>query len=211
MPFLSPTIIHADEDLIVVDKPAGLLSVPGRGEDRQDCLVARVQTRFTDALIVHRLDMATSGLMILARSKKIHRLLSMAFERRIVDKRYVAVVHGHIENDSGDINLPLICDWENRPRQIVDFNRGRPAFTHYDVIERSGEGEHATSRVELHPFTGRSHQLRVHLLSLGHPILGDSLYAPTVRCSRMHLHATRIAFDHPQTGQPMIFESPAPF
>lgn len=214
MPHPDPTILYADDALIVADKPPGLLSVPGRGAGRQDCLAARVQALYADALIVHRLDMDTSGLIVLARGAGMHRRMSMAFEQRAVDKHYVALAHGHIESDAGEIDLPLICDWDNRPRQIVDHQRGRHALTHYRVVARSGEGTDATSRVELAPVTGRSHQLRVHLMSIGHAILGDPLYAPpgsATRHARMHLHAARIAFIHPDTQVPVVFESAAPF
>lgn len=214
VPHLTPTILYADEALIVADKPAGLLCVPARGEARQDCLATRVQALYRDALIVHRLDMATSGLILLARGEEMLRRMSLAFEKRIVGKRYVALVHGHIGNDSGEIDLPLADDPENRPRQIVDPVRGRRALTRYRVIARSGEGAEAVSRVELKPVTGRSHQLRVHLMSIGHAILGDPLYAAdesAARHARMHLHAAGIAFIHPETRVPASFDSAVPF
>ena len=214
MPHLTPTILYADDALIVADKPAGLLSVPARGEERQDCLAVRVQALYRDALIVHRLDMATSGLILLARGAEMLRRMSLAFEQRIVGKRYVALVHGHIGTDTGEIDLPLAADPENRPRQVVDRVRGRRALTRYRVIARSGAGADAISRVELAPVTGRSHQLRVHLMSIGHAILGDPLYARSdsaTRHARMHLHAASIAFMHPETRVPVSFESPMPF
>lgn len=214
MPHLTPTILYADDALIVADKPAGLLSIPARGEARQDCLAARVQALYGDALIVHRLDMATSGLILLARGAEMLRRMSLAFEQRTVGKRYLALVHGHIENDTGEIDLPLNGDADNRPRQIVDHVRGRRALTRFRVVARSGEGADAISRVELEPVTGRSHQLRVHLMSLGHSILGDPLYAPpasAARHARMHLHAAGIAFIHPQKRVPVIVESTVPF
>lgn len=214
MPHLAPTILYTDDALIVADKPAGLLSVPGRGEERQDCLAARVQALYPDALIVHRLDMATSGLILLARGAEMHRRMSLAFEKRTVSKRYVALVHGHVAQDAGEIALPLICDWENRPRQMVDHARGRHALTRYRIAARSGAGEDAVSRVELQPVTGRSHQLRVHLTAIGHAIVGDPLYAPpasAARHPRMHLHATSIAFIHPRLRTPVSFESTVPF
>ncbi|BAL22396.1 RluA family pseudouridine synthase [Azoarcus sp. KH32C] len=213
VPHLAPTILYADDALIVAEKPAGLLSVPGRGEERQDCLAARVQALYADARIVHRLDMATSGLIVLARGAEMHRRMSMAFERQTVGKRYLAQVHGHVDHEGGEIDLPLICDWENRPRQIVD-QRGRRALTRYHVLARDGVGRDAVSRVELEPVTGRSHQLRVHLMSIGHPILGDTLYAPpesAERHPRMLLHAAGISFDHPATQLPVSFESSVPF
>ena len=214
MPHLTPTILYADDALIVADKPAGLLSVPARGEERQDCLATRVQACYRDALIVHRLDMATSGLILLARGAEMLRRMSLAFEQRIVGKRYFALVHGHIANDAGEIDLPLGSDPENRPRQVVEPVRGRRALTRYRVIARSGHGPDAISRVELKPVTGRSHQLRVHLMSIGHAILGDPLYAPpesATRHARMHLHAASIAFIHPETQVPLSFESTVPF
>lgn len=205
-------ILHADAAIVVADKPAGLLSVPGRRES--DCLVARVQADYPGARIVHRLDMATSGLIVLARDAEAHRRMSRAFEERRVAKRYVAEVHGHLRDEAGEIDLPLRCDWEHRPRQIVDPLRGRRALTRYRVLGRGGSGEDARTRVELEPVTGRSHQLRVHLLALGHPILGDELYAPppsAARFGRLHLHAAGIAFAHPASNEPVRFESRAPF
>lgn len=211
---LSPAILHADDALIVADKPAGLLSVPARGDERQDCLATRVQALYPDALIVHRLDMATSGLVLLARGAEMLRRMSLAFEQRVVGKRYVAVVQGHVANDAGEIDLPLGPDEANRPRQVVDRVRGRRALTRFRVVARTGAGADAISRVELKPVTGRSHQLRVHLASIGHPILGDPLYAPPDRAAleaRMHLHAAGIAFIHPEARVPVTFESPVPF
>lgn len=207
-------VLHLDEFLLVTDKPAGLLSVPAGGEGRQDCLAARIQARWADARIVHRLDAATSGLVLFARGAEMLRRMSLAFEQRVVGKQYLAVVHGHVVQDSGEIDLPLAEDADNRPRQIVDPLRGRRALTRYRVLDRQGTGADAISRLELKPVTGRAHQLRVHLLSLGHPILGDPLYAPpesAARFARMHLHATRVAFMHPQTRVPLLFDSPVPF
>jgi tRNA pseudouridine32 synthase/23S rRNA pseudouridine746 synthase len=212
MPHLTPTLLHVDAALIVADKPAGLLSVPASG--REDCLVSRVQALHPDALIVHRLDMATSGLILLARGSEMLRRLSLAFEQRVVGKRYVARVHGHLAHDCGEIDLALAEDPARRPRQIVDPLRGRRALTRYRVLERSGTGEQAQTRVELKPVTGRTHQLRVHLLALGHPILGDPLYAPLAsagRHARLHLHAAGLAFIHPHTRMPLQFDSPLPF
>ena len=215
-PEIHPSIpaLHVDECLLVVDKPAGLLSVPAGGEGRQDCLAARIQARWADARIVHRLDAATSGLVLFARGAEMLRRMSLAFEQRIVGKQYVAVVHGHLAQDDGEIDLPLAEDADNRPRQIVDALRGQRALTRYRVLDRQGAGADACSRLELKPVTGRAHQLRVHLLCLGHPIFGDPLYAPpesSARFGRMHLHAARIAFMHPHTRVPMVFDSPAPF
>jgi len=214
VPRLAPTILFADDAIVVADKPAGLLSQPARGEDRQDCLEARVQAQFADALLAHRLDMATSGLILLARGAEMLRIMNAAFAQRTVGKRYVATVHGHVESDAGNIELPLAADPDNNPRQIVDPERGRRALTRYRVVARSGAGADAVSRVELEPVTGRTHQLRVHLMSLGHPILGDVLYAPpksAARHARMHLHAAEIAFIHPKRRVPLIFESVVPF
>ena len=214
VPHLEPRIVHVDDYIIVAEKPAGLLSVPGRGEHKQDCLVARIQATYPDARIVHRLDFDTSGLIVLARGAEMHRRLSMAFEKREVDKRYLALVHGHVLSQDGEVDLPLIVDWPNRPRQMVDPVNGRRALTNYRVVERSGTGAGAVSRIELEPVTGRSHQLRVHMMTIGHAILGDTLYAPpesAERHPRLHLHAAMLAFDHPQTKQRMKFVSPVPF
>lgn len=207
---ISP-VVFADVDLIVADKPAGLLSVPGRGEGMDDCLAQRVQAEFADALSVHRLDMATSGLLLLARGKEMHRRLSRLFEERAVDKRYVAVVHGLLTDEAGEVDLPLICDWPNRPRQIVDFTIGKRALTRYRVLRRDPDAN--TTRVELEPVTGRSHQLRVHMAALGHPILGDDLYAGEAAhlAHRLLLHAMDLAFTHPLSAAPLQFHSTPPF
>lgn len=210
----SPTVpvLHADTQLLVLDKPAGLLSVPGRGPQNQDCLSARVQQAWPDALVVHRLDMSTSGLIVMARGLAAQRTMSMAFERRLVHKRYVAVADGLIAEDGGEIALPLICDWPNRPRQMVDHARGKPALTRWRVLARDTAA--GCTRVELEPVTGRSHQLRVHLQALGHPILGDEFYAHPAahaRSPRLLLHASRITLPHPATGDAVSFESPVPF
>ncbi|MBN9422152.1 MAG: RNA pseudouridine synthase [Candidatus Accumulibacter sp. 66-26] len=204
--------LHADAALLVVDKPSGLLSVPGRGPGKDDCLVARVQADYPDALTVHRLDMETSGLMVLARGKEMHRRLSILFQERQVEKRYVAVVDGRLAPERGEIDLPLITDWPNRPLQKVDFAIGKPSLTRYRVLAHDAADD--TTRVELTPETGRSHQLRVHLMSLGHAILGDSLYAgPAARAkaARLLLHADALAFAHPESGRPLSFERAAPF
>jgi tRNA pseudouridine32 synthase/23S rRNA pseudouridine746 synthase len=214
-------VIHADETLLVLDKPAGLLAVPGRGEDKQDCLSLRAQQRWPDALIVHRLDMATSGLLVMARGAGAQRALSMAFAARAVRKRYQAVVQGALVAPPGvadgsehwhTIDLPLILDWPNRPRSIVDDAIGKPSLTRWRVLAHDAAG--GTTRVALEPVTGRSHQLRVHLQALGHPILGDTLYAPPevqARAPRLLLHACQITLVHPVTGAALRFDSPAPF
>ena len=207
--------LYADDTLLVLDKPSGLLAVPGRGTDKQDCLSARVQARYPDALIVHRLDMATSGLMVMARGAFAQRALSQAFAAREVNKRYIAVVFGRLEaplEGWGIIDLPIIVDWPNRPLRIVDHQLGKPSLTRWRVL---GYEENGTStRVELEPITGRSHQLRVHLRELGHPILGDALYAPPdvqAQASRLLLHAGSLGFVHPATGERLMFECPVPF
>lgn len=208
-------LLYADDSLLVLDKPSGLLSVPGRGADKQDCLAARVQARYPDALVVHRLDMATSGLMVMARGAAAQRALSMAFAAREVTKRYVAVVAGRLDappDGWGVIDLPIGVDWPNRPLRIVDHQAGKPSLTRWRVLGYDASG--SSTRVELEPVTGRSHQLRVHLRALGHPILGDALYAPpAVRAmaERLLLHAWALRFVHPQTGTELRFESPARF
>jgi tRNA pseudouridine32 synthase/23S rRNA pseudouridine746 synthase len=206
------TWLHVDAHCIVVVKPAGLLSVPGRGEELQDCASARVQRRHADALIVHRLDMATSGLLLFARGAQAQRALSRAFAQREVEKRYVAVVEGLIAADAGEITLPLVADWPNRPCQKVDAEHGKAACTRWRVLERDTAAR--TTRVQLEPVTGRSHQLRVHMLALGHPILGDALYAPTAtqqRSARLLLHACRLRLAHPAGGDELRLESAPPF
>lgn len=200
-------LIYQDEALLIADKPAGLLAVPGRGEDKQDCLSARVQSRFPDALIVHRLDMATSGLLVFARGVEMQRRLSHLFRERLVYKRYVAVVCGVLRQESGTVDLPLICDWPNRPLQKVDHDSGKPSLTHYRLLGVMD----GNSRVELEPVTGRSHQLRVHMAALGHPILGDSLYGDAVSAPRLLLHACALRFAHPLGGKALNFDSPPPF
>jgi tRNA pseudouridine32 synthase/23S rRNA pseudouridine746 synthase len=201
-------IVHADPALIAVDKPAGMLAVPGRGADKQDCVAARVQARFDDALVVHRLDMATSGLMLLARGLAAQRLLGDAFARREVHKRYVAVVEGRVADDAGEIDLPLLADWPNRPRQKVDAAGGKPSLTRYRVLARDPVAN--TTRLELEPITGRTHQLRVHLLAVGHAIVGDRLYAAPAH-PRLLLHASSIALAHPASGRMLSLHSAPPF
>jgi tRNA pseudouridine32 synthase/23S rRNA pseudouridine746 synthase len=204
-------LLHVDEALVVVRKPAGLLSVPGRGPERADCVSARVQQHLPNALVVHRLDMATSGLLLMARGAAAQRRLSAAFAERRVAKRYTAVVAGWIAEDHGEVDLPLICDWPNRPRQMVDHIQGKPALTRWQVVSRH---ETMTTRVELEPVTGRSHQLRVHLQSIGHPIVGDELYAPAQwqqTSNRLLLHACHLRLEHPVSGQWLTFSDPATF
>jgi tRNA pseudouridine32 synthase/23S rRNA pseudouridine746 synthase len=207
------TLIYADDALLVLDKPSGLLAVPGRGPDKQDCLSARIQARYPDALIVHRLDMATSGLMVMARGPAAQRVLSTAFASRTVQKRYLAVAAGAVTSPAdqwGLIDLPLITDWPNRPRQRVDHRHGKPSVTRWRILG----GDATSTRLELEPVTGRTHQLRAHLRELGHPILGDTLYAPPevqAMAARLLLHASSLHLAHPVTGENLVFESAAPF
>lgn len=210
--------LFADESLLVLVKPAGLLAVPGRGEDKQDCLSRRAQALWPDALVVHRLDMATSGLVVMARGLAAQRALSRAFEQRQVHKRYVAVVAGQLTNPEPDngwccINLPLVVDWVNRPRSKVCHDSGKPSLTHWRLAPLADVPAHST-RLELEPITGRTHQLRVHLQALGHPILGDALYASPeqqARAPRLLLHAETLQLPHPISGQLLRFHSPCPF
>ena len=202
--------VHVDDHLIVIDKPPGLLSVPGRGPEKADCAVARVNADHPGALTVHRLDMATSGLLVLARSKDMQAAMSRLFERGEVEKEYIADVWGMPTPPAGEIDLPLITDWPNRPRQKVDHDIGKPSQTLYETVEtRTGK-----ARLRLTPLTGRSHQLRVHLADIGHPILGDDLYAHDAALAaapRLCLHASAIAFDHPGTGDRLALTLPCPF
>jgi len=207
-------VIHEDAGLLVLDKPSGLLCVPGRGEDKQDCLSARAQARWADALVVHRLDMATSGLVLMARGKAMQRALGDAFARRRVRKRYEAMVDGLVpfSEDWSLIDAPLGPDWPRRPLQKVDALNGKPSRTRWRVKRLLPERR--ASHLWLEPLTGRTHQLRVHLLSIGHPILGDALYGgEKIRRSaqRLLLHASELEFIHPEDGRVLRFESPPPF
>lgn len=204
-------VLHVDSALIVVNKPAGLLSVPGRGEGKADCLASRVMLRYPDALIVHRLDMATSGLLVLARGEMMQRELSRLFRERQIDKRYLALVRGQLAEARGEIDLPLICDWPNRPRQKVDFDIGKHSLTRFRLLDHDAASN--TTRLELEPVTGRTHQLRVHLAALGHPIIGDPLYGGETgrAAARLHLHATDLALVHPSTATFLHFHRAAPF
>ena len=206
--------------MIVADKPAGLLSVTGRGPEGEDCLHARLCLQWPDALVVHRLDMATSGLMVFARGPAAQRHLSRCFAERVVDKRYVAIVAGRPLAQAPDaegwssIAWPLGADWPARPRQKVDLEAGKPSLTHWRAQGDASSAWGEATRLDLHPVTGRSHQLRVHLSALGHPILGDLLYAPpdwAGASDRLLLHARRLALPHPAHGQWRAWESPAPF
>ncbi|EHR72628.1 23S RNA-specific pseudouridylate synthase [Burkholderiales bacterium JOSHI_001] len=206
------TLLHLDAHLIAADKPPGLLAVPGRGPDKADCLWTRVRAVHADALVVHRLDMGTSGLLLLARGIDVQRALGRAFEKRQVDKRYEAVVQGLPAHDSGEVELPLLVDWPNRPRQQVNFVKGKPSLTRWRVMARD-EGLGRT-RLELQPITGRSHQLRVHLAAIGHPILGDELYATPeafAAAPRLLLHARELRLAHPASGEPLHLHCAAPF
>jgi len=202
-------ILHEDASVLVLDKPAGLLTVPGKLSNREDCLITRLQAARWDALTVHRLDCDTSGVIIFARTKQAQGFLGQEFEQRRARKTYIARVRGMVEGDSGTIDLPMGSDWDYRPRQKVDPVHGRPAVTNWQVIGRS-DGE---TRVRLAPHTGRSHQLRVHMLALGHPILGDQIYAPdtTRDHPRLMLHAETLSLHHPVTKDWVSFAAPAPF
>lgn len=202
-------ILHEDAEVLLVDKPSGLLSVPGKGEHLADCLIARVQAVFPEALLVHRLDRDTSGVMIFAMTPHAQRHLGLQFEKRMTRKTYVARVWGVPEGKSGTVDLPLIVDWPNRPLQKVCHETGKPAQTNWKVIRTDGE----TSRIRLFPKTGRSHQLRVHMLALGHPILGDPFYAtgPARDFPRLMLHSEELRFNHPQGGTSTKVRAKAPF
>lgn len=215
-PFIVPPCqevvqIHfADDYLLLVDKPAGLLSVPGRHPANRDCLISRLQRDYSDALIVHRLDMATSGLMVIARGETSHRHLSKQFQQRQVEKEYRARLFGAVSAEQGYIDLPLACDWPRRPRQHINFSDGKAAQTHYRRLAvRDG-----CSDVLLMPHTGRSHQLRVHTAAIGHPILGCEFYAhPEARraSDRLLLHSSRLRFFHPHSGEELDFHSRSAF
>ena len=214
--------IFSDAGMLVLNKPSGLLCVPGRGEDKQDCLSKRVQHVYPDALIVHRLDMATSGLLLMARSAGMQRALSQLFEQREVHKRYIAIVqgdmrqaikgNGQLVDDWQLIDLPIALDWPNRPLRIIDPAHGKPSQTRWRLLGFDASSN--SSRLELAPLTGRSHQLRVHLQALGHPIWGDALYANAAvqaKAVRLMLHASALAFTHPQSGERLSFKLPPAF
>lgn len=207
------SVLFLSEQLIVVDKPSGLLSVPGRGAGKEDCLSSRVQAEFPDAMIVHRLDMGTSGIVVMGRGARAQRELSIQFQERRVHKRYQALVDGcWTATAEGEIDLPICVDWPNRPRQKVDHDMGRPSLTRYRVLDL--DAGRAVSRIELEPITGRSHQLRVHMEAMGHPILGDDFYgtpASFAKAERLMLHACRIELGHPETGAPLCVDCPPPF
>jgi tRNA pseudouridine32 synthase / 23S rRNA pseudouridine746 synthase len=215
-------LIYEDNALLVFNKPSGLLSVPGKGPEKADCLRTRVQQVYPEALTVHRLDMSTSGILLMARSAELHRKLSIAFQDREVKKRYVAVVDGHVqgnqehqENPSQEwqlIDKPIATDWINRPLQKIDPIEGKTSQTHYKIVSYDAATD--TTRLELAPITGRTHQLRVHLQSLGHPILGDHLYASPeamAKSARLMLHASLLTFTHPVTGEVLELRCKVPF
>ena len=208
--------LYEDADLLVLHKPAGLLCVPGRGPDKQDCLSARAQQRWPGALIVHRLDQATSGLVLMARHLDTQRRLSQAFAERQVHKRYQAVVQGLVGVEDpeawNEIDLPIAADWARRPLRIIDHTLGKPSLTRWRVQRPDAAAR--TTHVELEPVTGRTHQLRVHLAAIGHPILGDALYADAAtqaQAPRLLLHASHLAFAHPATGAWVAVEWVAEF
>lgn len=205
-------ILYADNLLLAINKPCGLLSVPGRGKDKQDCVISRVLKEYPSALIVHRLDMSTSGILVLALNKNIQRLLSEMFALQKIKKKYTAIVDGVLAKNDGEITQALICDWPNRPKQKVDNSIGKASCTCYRVIK--SDQENNTSRVELEPKTGRTHQLRVHMQYLGHAILGDELYASNEvirKSKRLMLHASTIAFQHPGDNSILRIDSTVPF
>jgi len=212
-------LVYLDEHLLVLNKPSGLLSVPGRGEDKQDCLIARAQSEWPEALTVHRLDMATSGLVVIARGPEVQRNLSQAFALREVHKTYEAVVDGILhpaDSNSAaawqDIQMPLLIDWPNRPKSKIDWEHGKPSHTQWRIL--NGPSPDTTTRVEMKPITGRTHQLRLHMMAIGHAILGDSLYAvPEIlaKSPRLLLHARELQFKHPVKAEWMTFESTVPF
>ena len=203
-------ILFCDDDLLVVGKPAGLLTVRGKGADKQDCLQARLQTQFADVRIIHRLDQDTSGILVFARHLTAQQHINKQFEQRQVNKHYIAVVYGHIAQMRGEIDAPLRYDPEHPPLHIVDYETGQHALTQWQVLSRHPQ----STRVLLKPITGRSHQLRVHMQTLGHPIVGDTLYAPPeaiLLSPRLCLHAETLEFTHPLHNQPLRFSWPAPF
>jgi tRNA pseudouridine32 synthase/23S rRNA pseudouridine746 synthase len=201
-------VLHEDAEILIVDKPAGLLSVPGKGEHLADCLIARVKKAFPTALLVHRLDRDTSGVMVFAQTKAAQRHIGLQFEKRHTKKVYVARVAGEVAEKSGTVDLPLIVDWPNRPLQHVNFETGKQAITDWVRMKV----ETGTTRMRLKPQTGRSHQLRVHMQQLGHPILGDPFYSADAETyPRMMLHAERLRLRHPQGGKGVEFKSKCPF
>ncbi|MDE0950163.1 MAG: pseudouridine synthase [Halioglobus sp.] len=215
-PYLVPhskeeiTILYEDSDLLLVRKPDLLLSIPGRHPLNKDCMITRLQQRYPTASIVHRLDLDTSGIMVVPLNKPTHAHISRQFQQREVNKTYHAIVYGVLASDEGEVNLPIASDWENRPRQMICQQRGKSALTHFEVLERFDD----RTRLLLKPFTGRTHQLRIHMRELGHPILGCDMYAHETALGmapRLMLHATILEFTHPSTGQWLRGECPADF
>jgi tRNA pseudouridine32 synthase/23S rRNA pseudouridine746 synthase len=204
-----PVILHEDHELVFVDKPSGLLSVPGKGEHMADCMIARLRAVFPEILLVHRLDLDTSGVMVFARTPHAQRHLGLQFEKRQTRKIYVARVAGQVAEREGRVDLPLTVDWPNRPRQMVCHETGRPAQTDWALIRQDAD----ESRLRLMPVTGRSHQLRVHMLAIGHPILGDPLYATGAALAhpRLMLHAHSLRLRHPDGGKGLTISAPVPF
>lgn len=204
-------IIYRDKFLLAVSKPAGLLSVPGRGEDKIDSMATRVQVEYPDALVAHRLDRDTSGLLVFPLGAAMHRRISLMFEKREMQKSYVAVVLGKLNQEQGEIDLPLHVDWPNRPRHMVDTVNGKPSQTRFWVLAYDSATN--TSRVSLEPLTGRTHQLRVHMSAIGHAIVGDTLYGGDTgtKAGRLLLHAHTLTFTHPVSGKAMQLEAPLPF
>jgi tRNA pseudouridine32 synthase/23S rRNA pseudouridine746 synthase len=203
-------ILHEDDDLLLVRKPHLLLSIPGRHPLNRDCLVTRLQRDYPTASIVHRLDLDTSGIMVIPLNKAAHAHISRQFQQRRVEKTYHAMVYGEVATDEGSVELPIRCDWERRPLQMIDHDRGKHALTHYRVLERHRD----RTRLLLMPVTGRSHQLRIHMRELGHPILGCDMYAhddALAMADRLLLHATSLGFEHPATGEWLSVECPADF
>jgi len=208
--FHSNWVLYSDDHIVVVNKPSGLLSVPGRGPEKQECLGLHLENLYPDIKIVHRLDMDTSGLMVLARSAEVHKHLSRQFQERQTHKTYHAICSGKPKLQSGYINLPMRCDWEKRPLQMIDFKQGKGAQTFWKILAQAND----RFLVELTPITGRSHQLRLHMKSLGHPILGDNLYADSTslnQANRLMLHAKTLTFTHPINQQEMQFNCPSLF
>ncbi len=207
-------IVYQDDEMVVFNKPSGLLSVPGKAREHFDSLMLRAQRVWPNSGIVHRLDMMTSGIIVMAMHKDALKYLNRQFQDRLTSKSYVAIVSGHLDQEKGEIDLPLICDWPNRPKQMVCYENGKPSLTLYKVLQRTERNGQPVTRVQLTPITGRSHQLRVHMQQLGHPILGDRLYAPEsviALSPRLLLHAERLQISHPDSEQMMTFERPAEF
>lgn len=205
-------ILYQDDFLLVVNKPEFLLTVPGRAPENKDCVITRLQENFPDAVIIHRLDLDTSGLLIVPIKREAMSHIARQFQERKVSKRYEAIVWGKVEEKSGSIELPIKADWENRPKQIIDFENGKKALTHYHLLGFDEDTQQ--SRLSLNPITGRSHQLRIHCKEIGHPIIGCDMYAheeALAASPRLLLHACEISFTHPITKKTLHISSLAPF